>query len=87
MSQYDSRTQEVACMCWFPVGQKPYPYLIKYKDQEGDVHTVRDIDIRNIREMYQGLEYTCEAVLLERKRRFSLMYFKDDHRWLMTLQD
>lgn len=79
-------TQQVACMCWFPVGQKPYPYLLKVKDHEGDIHTIRDIDILDTREVFQGLEFTCEAAIMDRKQRFSLMYFKDGHRWLMTLR-
>ncbi|MBQ3031669.1 MAG: hypothetical protein IJD29_04145, partial [Anaerotignum sp.] len=68
------RGQQVACMCWFPTKQSPFPYMVQFKDEEGDIHTIREIDIVKTEKVFQGIEYTCQAVFGDRKRIFKLMF-------------
>ncbi len=80
---FSGQGQQVACMCWFPTKGQPFPISFKYRDSEGEVHSIHDIDILDTKHIFQGIDFTCEAVFGDQKRRFSLMFFKDDYRWLL----
>ena len=86
MYQPCCKSMEVACLCWFPTKGQPFPISFKYKDEDGDIHSVKDIDILRTENVMQGKEFRCEALIGDQKRSFELMFFKDDCRWVLTMK-
>ena len=86
MNQPSCKSQEVACLCWFPTKGQPIPISFKFKDEEGDIHSVKDIDILGITNVMQGKEFRCEAIFDDRKRNFELMFFTSDCRWILSMK-
>ena len=79
------KSREVAVMCWFPSGSKPFPVSIKFRDDNGEIMSVKDIYIKDTIDVFQGKEFKCEAIIGGIKTDFSLMFFSADCRWLLTI--
>ena len=80
------KSREVAVMCWFPTGKaEPFPVSMKFRDDEGEIVSIKDIHLKKIETVFQGKEYHCESLIGDRKCSFKLIFFKDDYRWMITI--
>ena len=74
--------REVACSLWFPSGGAPYPVWFKFKDDNGDIQTVRDICIEYVEDKnYSGIplkEYGCKAIVGGLLRDFKLIFYPEN---------
>lgn len=82
------RQINVACECWFSRSGVTKPLLVKYEDEEGTIHT-----LRNIRVLYQeaknyggipSMEYRCQAVLHQILCEFALIFYMEESRWVLV---
>lgn len=82
------RQINVACECWFSRSGVTKPLLVKYEDEEGTIHTLRDIRV-----LYQeaknyggipSVEYRCQAVLHQILCEFALIFYMEESRWVLV---
>lgn len=71
--------REVACSLWFPICGNPYPIWFKFRDDNGDIQMVKDIQIKSMEDKnYSGIpskEYVCHAIIGGLFREFKLIYY------------
>ena len=79
------KTRDVAVMCWFPSSGNPFPVSIKFRDDNGEIMSVKDIYIKDTIDIFQGKEFKCEAIISGIKTMFSLIFFSADCRWTLTI--
>ena len=80
-----SRTSNVAVMCWFPTKGEPIPVSLKYQDQDGEIHSLKDINVKTVNTISQGKRFICEAAINNKNVNFELLFFADDCRWMMII--
>lgn len=79
---------QVACDCYFTASGRPIIQYFKYQDEEGMVHTIRDIRMISQEEKnYVGCpsrECSCQAVIDGIQTQFKLIFFKEECRWVLA---
>ena len=79
---------EIACACWFTSLGKPTPYMIKFKDDNDEIQTVKEIFVKYMEQKnYSGipsLEYLCTIVINNIQHEVKLIFFKDECKWVMS---
>lgn len=77
--------REIACDCWFTSRGRSFPRIIKVMDEQGIIHTIRDIEILFTEEkMYSGIatvEHMCRINFGNEKEIVKLIYNKEDCKW------
>lgn len=80
--------REIACDCWFTSKGKSIPQWIKVMDEQGMLHTVREIEVLTTEEKaYSGIEtveHLCRIVLCGRRVLVKLIYTKESCRWAIV---
>lgn len=80
--------REIACDCWFTSRGRMMPRILKVMDEDGMLHTIREIEILCTEEkMYAGVEtveHLCRIVFRGKKALVKLIYTKEDCRWTLT---
>lgn len=80
--------REIACECWFTSKGKSIPRLIKVMDEEGALHTIRDIQLLTTEEKtYSGIrtvEHLCRINLGGRIETVKLIFTKESCRWAIV---
>ena len=86
--QIKGRQREVACQCWFTSTGKITPMMLKIRDEDGEIRTVRRIRVLAREEkMYAGipsLEFDCVITILEQEISVKLVYYKEENRWVLV---
>ena len=63
------KQREIACLCWFTNHGKMMPTMLKVQDEDGEIRTVRQIQVLSQEEkMYAGIasmEFDCVITILE----------------------
>lgn len=77
------KPREAAVMCWFPTEGDPLPISMKFKDDEDEIISVKNIRIKTTNDILQGKEYRCEAIISGIMYGFSLTFYTRDCRWLL----
>ena len=82
------RQRERACMCWFTNHGKMMPTMLKVQDEDGEIRTVRQIQVLSQEEkMYAGIasmEFDCVITILEQQIGVRLIYYKEENRWALV---
>ena len=82
------KQREIACQCWFTSKGKVMPLMLKVEDEDGEIRTVRQIQVLSQEEkMYAGvlsLEFDCIITILEQKIKVRLIYYKEENRWVLV---
>ncbi|MCI8892147.1 MAG: thioredoxin family protein [Eubacterium sp.] len=77
--------REIACECWFTSSGRSIPKIIKVMDDDGLLHTIRDIELFTTEEKtYCGIrtiEHLCRIRLRGRTGLVKLIYTKESCRW------
>lgn len=81
-------TIEIACQSWSTVNGKTIPLMIKIQDEDGELHTIRQIAVNSQeRKNYAGVEcveYDCEITLLGKQFPAKLIHYLVEGRWVMS---
>lgn len=81
--------QKVAVGCWFTSTGKAIPQMIKYEDETGCRHMLKNIQVlKTEQKYYAGIlsqRYDCNAVMEDRVRQFTLLYHPGENTWDMVL--
>ena len=82
------KQREIACQCWFTSKGKVTPLMLKIEDEDGEIRTVRQIQVLTQEEKkYAGvrsLEFDCIITILEQKIDVQLIYYKEENRWVLV---
>lgn len=82
------KQREIACQCWFTSKGKVTPLMLKIEDEDGEIRTVRQIQVLTQEEKrYAGvrsLEFDCIITILEQKIDVQLIYYKEENRWTLS---
>lgn len=80
--------REIACECWFTSRGKSIPKIIKVMDEEGMLHTIRDIRVLTTEEKtYSGIqtvEHICQISLGGRLETVKLVFTKESCKWAIV---
>ncbi len=80
--------REIACECWFTSRGKSIPKIIKVMDEEGMLHTIRDIQVLTSEEKtYSGIrtvEHLCRINLRNRRETVKLIFTKESCKWTIV---
>lgn len=84
------RQLEIACECWFTSKGEARPLMIKFKDEEGQICTVRQICLLGQQKRnYIGnpaIEYHCRITVEGREHEVWLNFFQKECRWSMGFE-
>lgn len=79
--------REIACECWYTASGKGIPVMIKVKDDEEIIHTIRGIRVRySEKKNYAGvpsIEYVCEIEYLGWRRDVKLIFLVSENKWVL----
>jgi len=80
----------IAVDCWFPTGSesKPKILMIKFKEPEGDIITIKPVTNLScdISPYFNGIvEFRCEIIYREYKRNIIVYFYPKDLKWEMTM--
>lgn len=77
--------RDIACECWFTSSGKSIPKLVKVMDEDGILHTIRDIQLLTTEEKtycgIQTVEHLCKILLRGKVGFVKLIYTKESCRW------
>ena len=80
--------REIACDCWFTSKGKSIPQWIKVMDEQGMVHTIKEIEVLTTEEKaYIGIETVenlCRICVCGRKLLVKLIFTKENCRWAIV---
>lgn len=83
------REMEIACKCWFTSKGKMQPLMFKYQDEQGEIHTIKEIQIHSREEKNLivspytefGVTINCQGIYVKAK----LIFYKKECRWAMVI--
>ena len=89
MGTVGKKEMEVACKCWFTSGGKMQPLMIKYQDEQGEIHTIKEILVhsredKNLMTSPQtefNVTINCQGIGMEVK----LIFYKRECKWIMVV--
>lgn len=80
--------REIACECWFTSKGRSIPKIIKVMDEEGMLHTIREIQLLTSEEKtYSGIqtiEHLCRIKLGGRIETVKLVFTKENCKWALV---
>lgn len=80
--------REIACECWFTSQGKSIPKLIKVMDEEGILHTIRQVQVLTSQEKtycgIQTVEHICRVQLGNRLETVKLVFTKESCKWTIV---
>ena len=80
--------REIACECWFTSQGKSIPKIIKVMDDEGMLHTIREIQVLATEEKtYSGIqtvEHLCRIKLGNGMKTVKLVFTKESCKWVIV---
>lgn len=82
--------QKAAVGCWFTSTGKVTPLMIKYEDEEGELHVLKDIRVMKTEQKYYAgvlrRRFDCCAVIEGCRKEFVLLYHPEENIWDMVLR-
>lgn len=87
-SPVKGKQREIACQCWFTSKGKVTPLMLKVQDEDGEIRTVRQIQVHSQEEkLYAGvpsIEFDCTITILEQPINVWLIYYKEENKWVLV---
>lgn len=84
------KQKEIGCYCWFTNKGKMIPTMLKIKDEDDEIRTIRQIEVLSQEEkMYAGIasmEFDCIITIMEQRINVRLIYYKEENRWVLVYQ-
>lgn len=83
--------RKAAVGCWFTSNGKSIPMLVKFEDEDGVRHMLKDIHIKKTEQKYYAgvlsRRYDCSTVIDGRNRNFTLLYHPETGIWDMVFPE
>ena len=80
---------DIACQCWFTASGDPTPIMLKYKDENEEIQTVRDIFVMRKEKLFPGCspttEFLCKIEFNGIERKVILKFSHSSGRWEMVI--
>lgn len=80
--------REIGCECWFTSKGKSIPKIIKVMDDEGMLHTIKDVQLLTVEEKnYSGIqtvEHLCRIHIGGRMETVKLVFTKESCKWTIV---
>lgn len=80
--------REIACDCWFTSSGKTIPQSIKVMDEEGVLHTIKEIKVLFSEEKtfsgIQMVEHICKIIIGGREETVKLIFRCADCKWVLV---
>lgn len=84
------REMEIACECWFTSKGQMRPLLFKYQDEQGEIHTIKELTVHSVEEKNLmaspctefGVTIKCQGIYMEVK----LIFYKKECRWALITE-
>lgn len=77
--------EPVACGVWYTSTGTAIPKLLKFQDDNGEIHTLTNLHVLSCeKKNYCGiptLEYECDVMLRSRRYRFHLLFYIERQEW------
>ena len=82
------KEMEIACESWFTSKGKMQPLMFKYQDEQGEIHTIKEIQVHSREEKNLmtspytefGVTINCQGIYMGAK----LIFYKKECRWVMV---
>ena len=79
--------REIACECWFTSKGKVQPLMLKYQDEQGEIHTIKEILVHSREEKNLmsspctefNATINCHGIYME----VLLVFYRKESRWVM----
>lgn len=85
MGEIQGRQERVACGVWFTSNGEPFPKMLKFKGDDGEIYRLDHIQIHSKERKYfcgiSAMEYRCSAVWNSRIWGFRLLFYPEECRW------
>lgn len=82
--------REIACECWFTSSGKVVPLMIKVRDEDGEIRTIRHIEVHHQEaKRYAGIpsiEFDCTLIILAQAIEAKLIYYQTENRWVINFE-
>ena len=82
--------RRIACECWFTSTGRIMPLMLKIQDEDGQIHTIREITVHSQeKKRYAGvpsIEYDCTLTLRGKSVRAWLIYYQSENRWVVNFR-
>ena len=81
------KEMEIACECWFTSKGKVQPLMLKYQDEQGEIHTIKEILVHSREEKNLmsspctefNATINCHGIYME----VILVFYRKESRWVM----
>ncbi len=87
--EFTGQRKEIACHCWFTQKGGTIPLMIKFEDEDGMIHTVKEIEVLyQEKKNYAGIsaiEYSCIMTYGGLRLNVKLMFFQEECKWVMVV--
>ena len=81
------RQKEIACECWFTSKGEVTPIMLKIRDEDGEIRTIRQIQVHSQREKkcagVSSVTLECTITILKQEIQVWLVYYKERNRWVL----
>lgn len=82
--------EKIACACWFTSTGRVMPLMLKIRDEDGQIRTIREIAVHSQeKKRYAGIpsiEYDCTLALCGQRVRARLIYYQSENRWVLNFR-
>lgn len=82
---------KAAVGCWFTSTGRAIPMLVKYEDEDGIRHMLKDIHVRKTEQKYYAgilsRRYECTVTVGGQKHDFTLLYHPETGIWDLVLPE
>lgn len=81
--------RRVAVGCWYTAAGRSLPYIMKYQDDNGMIHTLKPLHVLSSEQKYYGgvlsRKYRCSVAGEGRLREFELLHCPEEGTWDLIL--
>lgn len=85
------RQNSVACYVWFTSRGEVMPKMIKFCDEDGEIHTIQHVHVVSREQKnYCGiptLEFCCSAEIAAVRYDFLLLYYTERQEWKLLWKE
>ena len=85
------RMYHIACKTWYTATCSVRPLSFKFEGDDGMIQTVSNLKINCTEDKYySGIptkEFKCEAIIGGIRQNFKLIFFMEECKWVMVIND
>ena len=82
--------KRIGCQCWFTSTGRVMPLMLKIRDENGEIQTIREITVHSQeKKRYAGvpsIEYDCTLTVRDQSVRVWLIYYPSENRCVFNFR-